>query len=991
MSVGTSDAVPLRHRAGPLVGLVAVLVALVAGHAWVGVPAARAAGVTLFADGFEAGAPVGWSSITTGAGGSATVVASPVSQGAYAARLTSTTASTAFARMRYDAVSPLSAVEVAADVRIDSQGASSSNTPLIRLFDAAGLRTVSLYRQNGTSDRVYVQHSGQYAITTGTLSMRRWARVELVVNGAGTASAQVTVRLDGVEIFSAAAPGLTAAIRTVQFGNEVKAQAMDLGLDAVWIGAPSGAPQPTPSPTPAATPGPTATPPSMPSPSPSSTLTPSPSPTPSPTPTPTPTSGGSPLPTPVPGCSATQPLPTNTDPGTVVLADNFESGLGRWTKLVMQGDAVISTAFDRARTGMCGVREAVTSLTWDSRANLQKNLPTGTKEVWLTGSFYMERESSDQGWNAPTFRVFTNGKRVLDVSRQNVTGNVYLRFPDGKGGWSFIMTGRRMDMQRWYQVKIHAVADGNVSKVEVWLDGAKVIDTAAATLAVTNFDVTYLGAEHQNQDGDFVADDVVIKAIVPPVTPVVFSDGWESGTFGAWPSVVLGADGTAVAQNAIVRSGQWSGRLSASAASGSFAYARVTLGSNQTDAMATADVRLEAEGAAGGSTPLLALYDAGGVRRAMVSRLNLNGSRLAIEYGGVTQSLTTTLPLGTWANVRLRAVERGANVDLVELWVNDVLAFGTDTANLGAYGVKTLQVGNNAAGKAFTLLVDDVRIERGSTGLGNAAGYKLLIADYLNKRLLITDFDGNVVWKWDNPLQRTNYSAGPIGVRWMSGNRILATFGTGEVGLIDVATKTFIWKVWGFNGESFQSPYDAELLPDGRLAVALRFNNGGRISVYDLTTGEQVWKHYLSNAHSVHFRTADQSYNTDDPTLLVGGWGNIREVAYRPNGGQNVTWQVKTEYTHDAVVVENDRIITTEGYYIQKIDRTGTRLWKHNTPDEDRRVAIDPNLGGGYVFTVAESDRVEFRDIDGNLLRDWSMLSDGTGLDYPYGIQVIQY
>jgi hypothetical protein len=100
---------------------------------------------------------------------------------------------------------------------------------------------------------------------------------------------------------------------------------------------------------------------------------------------------------------------------------------------------------------------------------------------------------------------------------------------------------------------------------------------------------------------------------------------------------------------------------------------------------------------------------------------------------------------------------------------------------------------------------------------------------------------------------------------------------------------------------------------------------------------------------------------------------------------------VKSEYTHDAIVVENDRLITTEGYYIQKIDRAGTRAWKKMTPDEDRRIAVNPNAAGGYVFTVAESDRVEFRDIDGNLLRDWSALSDGTGLDYPYGIQIIDY
>ena len=106
---------------------------------------------------------------------------------------------------------------------------------------------------------------------------------------------------------------------------------------------------------------------------------------------------------------------------------------------------------------------------------------------------------------------------------------------------------------------------------------------------------------------------------------------------------------------------------------------------------------------------------------------------------------------------------------------------------------------------------------------------------------------------------------------------------------------------------------------------------------------------------------------------------------------QNVTWQVQTEYTHDVMVVESDRLLTTEGYYIQKIDRVGTKLWRRSTPDENRRIAVNPNAGGGYVYTVAESDRVEIRDSNGWLVRDWSMLSDGTGLDYPYGIQVIQY
>jgi hypothetical protein len=275
-------------------------------------------------------------------------------------------------------------------------------------------------------------------------------------------------------------------------------------------------------------------------------------------------------------------------------------------------------------------------------------------------------------------------------------------------------------------------------------------------------------------------------------------------------------------------------------------------------------------------------------------------------------------------------------------------------------------------------------------GAANAAATpSLLIADFRNNRLLITDLQGGLKWKFDNPTGRTSGTPGPLGVRWMPNDQILATFGSGEVGLIDVATKTWVWKVSGFNGDWFQSPYDAEILPDGNLAVATRYNEGGRIAVYNRATGERVWKHLLSNAHSVHYLTAAQSFDHSYPTLLVGGWGNIREVAYRPNGGQNVTWTAKTEYTHDAILVETDKVLTIEGYYIQKIDRFANQIWKKMTPDEDRRVVVNPD--GGYIYSVGDGDRIEFRNTSGDLTGTWSSVSDGTVLDYPYGIAMADY
>ncbi len=269
-----------------------------------------------------------------------------------------------------------------------------------------------------------------------------------------------------------------------------------------------------------------------------------------------------------------------------------------------------------------------------------------------------------------------------------------------------------------------------------------------------------------------------------------------------------------------------------------------------------------------------------------------------------------------------------------------------------------------------------------------APGNGLLIADNGGRRIVITNLDGDVVWQMANPSGNPSASSGPLGVRWMKGGKILATFGTGEVAQIDVASKTLDWSVKGFNQDWFQSPYDAQLLPDGNLAVATRYNEGGRISVYNRSTGAVVWKKLLSNAHSLMYRNPKQSWNSKSPTLLIGGWGSNQEVTYRPGQTPQVVWQVKAEFTHDILpMAGGKKLLTSEGYYIRQIDRSGKVLWRKDTPQEDRRFAINPN--GGFIVSSGEGDVIEFRQNDGSLVRSWGELSDGTSLNYPYGIRVI--
>jgi hypothetical protein len=414
---------------------------------------------TLFADGFENGAFSAWSLVRTAGSGTATVQSARVRSGAYAARLSEgATGSYAYARA---ALSPArSEIRAAADIYIES-GGSTGNVPLLRLFDPAGARLLSFYRQNGTDNKLWAQHSGTYNSTTGTLTLGRWARADVHVIVAGAGASTVEIRLDGSVIHRTTSASLgVAAIAAVQIGNESTSQPFVLHADDVAVTGSGGAPPPDPG------------------------------------------SGA---------CDTTAPPPATTDPGMVVVSDGFESGdLRHWAAVVEEGDATMRVQNTDVHSGGCGLRGHVT-LQWNSRANVTKTLPAGTREVWADGWFKVEREGADTGWNTPTFRFFAGGNRIFDVSRQNGSGSLFARYPNGSGGWTIISTGRRPSVGVWYHYKIHVVAAGNASTAEVWMDGTRIFATSSATFGATRVDVLMIGAEHAKQDGDVAVDDVVAK------------------------------------------------------------------------------------------------------------------------------------------------------------------------------------------------------------------------------------------------------------------------------------------------------------------------------------------------------------------------------------------------------------------------------------------------------------------------------------------------
>jgi len=191
----------------------------------------------------------------------------------------------------------------------------------------------------------------------------------------------------------------------------------------------------------------------------------------------------------------------------------------------------------------------------------------------------------------------------------------------------------------------------------------------------------------------------------------IFSDGFESGSFSAWSLVQTGAGGAATVQSAVVRAGAYAARLSATAASGSYAFARKSFSPARTGVVVSGHVRIDTEGASGGNVPIFRLYDPSGTRLLSLYRQNQSGDRLWVGHSAANHSTTGKLPRGVWGHVELRVVTAGTGASTVVASLNGIEIYRTAAANLGTAGVATIQIGNDTRSQAFTLFADDVRAE----------------------------------------------------------------------------------------------------------------------------------------------------------------------------------------------------------------------------------------------------------------------------------------
>jgi hypothetical protein len=187
----------------------------------------------------------------------------------------------------------------------------------------------------------------------------------------------------------------------------------------------------------------------------------------------------------------------------------------------------------------------------------------------------------------------------------------------------------------------------------------------------------------------------------------LFADDFESGSLGSWTLVKTGGDGTATVQTSVVKTGTYAARLTASATSGSLAYARKTLSADQSQLTVSGDFQITAEGTSAQNVPFFRIFDAAGTRRVGLFRQSQSGNKIYVSYGGSNFLTTGLLPLGTWGHFDLKVIA-GTGSATVEVRLNGTLIYSTTTATVPA--LRTVQIGNDTAAQPMGTYVDNVTV-----------------------------------------------------------------------------------------------------------------------------------------------------------------------------------------------------------------------------------------------------------------------------------------
>ena len=441
-----------------------------------------------------------------------------------------------------------------------------------------------------------------------------------------------------------------------------------------------------------------------------------------------------------PTCSGGGPSPSPAPSGQL-FADGFESGnFSSWTSAQAGtgGSAVVQTATKRTGSYAAGFSAVGTT---GSYGYARKNLGSAHGEVRVGLDVNIASEGASGG-NVPIVRLFNaSGTRILSLYRQNLASDKLYVQHSG----AYNTTTGVLPLNTWRRFEVHIIVNGAGSTVEIWSNGVLIHRTLLANLGTSGVQTIQIGNDTSGQAFSAFIDDVVVTdgAALPTATPspppgatptpspaptptattsasptatptasptqspgIYLSDDFESGSLAAW-TVKTGGSGAVAITTSPVNAGTYAVRLSSSATGGSYAYARASLGSARLSVNADLAIRVTTEGASGANVPLLRLFDAAGTRILTVSRQNLASDRVYVSYGGVNYLTSGVLPLGTWADLRVRVIVNGGS-STVQIDLDGTPIHTSSTAALGTNGILTAQIGNDTKRQAFSIVVDDV-------------------------------------------------------------------------------------------------------------------------------------------------------------------------------------------------------------------------------------------------------------------------------------------
>ena len=210
-------------------------------------------------------------------------------------------------------------------------------------------------------------------------------------------------------------------------------------------------------------------------------------------------------------CQPSTSTPTDGYPGTVVAADNFESGSLSGYTVQTSGTGTASVSSAQALDGACSAHLHVTTDS-GSLALFSAALPSGTHGVYADGWFDIT-QAGVAGNDVPYFRFFSGSTRFVDVYRYNSNGQLWLRVLTPSGSFAYTrLIGSSISLNIWHHVAMHVIPNGSSTTVQVWFDGLSVYSSTTVNTVASTATRVQLGAEHYQQMGDTYIDDLIIKS-----------------------------------------------------------------------------------------------------------------------------------------------------------------------------------------------------------------------------------------------------------------------------------------------------------------------------------------------------------------------------------------------------------------------------------------------------------------------------------------------